>query len=47
MTELQATEDILMNQIPKIKELKDKGEINPEFIDVFCEKGIFELESTK
>ncbi len=25
----------------------DKGEIDPEFIDVFCEKGVFERNSTK
>lgn len=24
----------------------DSGEIDPEFIDVFCEKGIFEEQST-
>ena len=33
--------------MPKIKKLKEKGEINPEFIDVFCEKGVFEREATK
>ena len=25
----------------------DKGEINPELIDVFCDAGIFERECTK
>jgi hypothetical protein len=27
--------------------MKEEGKINPEFIDVFCEKNIYELESTK
>lgn len=25
----------------------DEGKIHPEFVDVFCEKGIYELESSK
>lgn len=25
----------------------EKGEIDPEFIDVFCEVGVYERESTK
>ena len=25
----------------------EKGEINPEMIDVFCDQGIFERESTR
>lgn len=45
--EWTATKDIVENQIPKIKQLKEEGTINPQFIDVFCEKGIFELECTK
>lgn len=45
--ELEATNDIVNNHIPKIKELMDKNEINPEMIDVFCDAGIFEKETTK
>jgi len=30
-----------------IKEKMDKGEVDPEFIDIFCDKGIFERETTK
>ncbi len=44
----------MKNQLPKIKvdesfnrqEKMDSGEIDPEFIDVFCEKNIFEENST-
>lgn len=39
--------DILSVQLPAVLEEKQKGTINPEFIDVFCEKGIFEVESTR
>ncbi|KAF6037359.1 AMDHD1 [Bugula neritina] len=38
-TAKEATEDILTNQIPKLKELCDKGELHIDNIDVFCEKG--------
>ncbi|KAF6032626.1 AMDHD1 [Bugula neritina] len=37
-TAKEATEDILTNQIPKLKELCDKGELHIDNIDVFCEK---------
>ena len=40
-------QDIVSNQIPVIKTLKEQGEINPELIDVFCEQGIFEVEETR
>lgn len=41
------TEEILNEHIPKLKELKAKGEISPEFIDVFHEKGVFETPQTE
>ena len=34
------TNDIIHNQIPKLKELMENGELNIRDIDVFCEKGI-------
>ena len=43
----EATQDIIERQIPKIKELKEKGEISPTLIDVFMEKGVFDKESTE
>ncbi len=47
MTQDEATEEIIKNHIPHLKELMDKGEIDPEFIDVFAEVGVFEKENTK
>lgn len=47
MKEQEAEHDIINNQIPLVQKLKEEGKINPEFIDVFCEKNIYELESTK
>jgi len=47
MKEDEATEDVIKNQIPALKEMIDKGEIDPELIDVFCEKGVFERENTR
>jgi imidazolonepropionase len=42
-----ATEDIVHRQIPKLRELREKGEISPEMIDVFLEEGVFDQEQTK
>ncbi|OQS01046.1 metalloprotease family M38 [Achlya hypogyna] len=47
MTAAEATVDIVRNQIPAILEAQKAGLVNPEFIDVFCEKGVFEYEDTK
>jgi imidazolonepropionase len=47
MNEEEATKDILENQIPALKKAMDAGEIDPEFIDVFCEVGVYERENTK
>lgn len=43
----EATNDVINNQLPKLKELRDKGEISPELIDVFLEKGVFDGPQTK
>ena len=40
-TEAEQTEDILTNQIPAVNKAISQKEINPEFIDVFCEKNFF------
>jgi imidazolonepropionase len=45
-TAAQATEDIIQNQIPRIVELTQQGEISPSLIDVFCEKGVFTTEQS-
>ena len=36
-----ATRDILDNQIPKLRDLCNNGELHIDNIDVFCEKGEF------
>ncbi|KAM4672018.1 putative imidazolonepropionase isoform 1-T2 [Amazona ochrocephala] len=46
-TAAEATDDIINNHLPKLKELKLTGEICVNNIDVFCEKGVFDLESTR
>uniref|UniRef100_A0A8C0UTQ0 Probable imidazolonepropionase n=1 Tax=Cyanistes caeruleus TaxID=156563 RepID=A0A8C0UTQ0_CYACU len=46
-TATEATDDIINNHLPKLKELKLSGEINVNNIDVFCEKGVFDLECTR
>ncbi|EFA81808.1 imidazolonepropionase [Heterostelium album PN500] len=43
----QATEDIVNKQLPELKRLRDAGEISPENIDVFLERGFFEYDDTK
>ena len=47
MTTEEATELILKEQIPRIKDLEDKGDLHVDNIDVFCEKGCFNVEQTR
>ncbi|XP_071491307.1 probable imidazolonepropionase [Diadema antillarum] len=47
MTVEEATQDVIDVQLPRIKELMEKGELKVENIDVFCDKGIFEVEETR
>ena len=46
-TASKAASSIVQEHIPEIVKRKAKGEFNPELIDVFCEKGVFELDDTK
>ena len=43
----ESTDDVINNQIPAIKELICKGELNVDNIDVFCEKGVYGIEETR
>uniref|UniRef100_A0A8C3F561 Probable imidazolonepropionase n=1 Tax=Chrysemys picta bellii TaxID=8478 RepID=A0A8C3F561_CHRPI len=43
----EATDDIINNHLPKLKELNLNGEIHVNNIDVFCEKGVFDLNCTR
>ncbi|XP_013793776.1 probable imidazolonepropionase [Limulus polyphemus] len=47
MTSQQATDDIISDQLPRIKDLMNKGSLCVDNIDVFCEKGVFEVEESK
>jgi imidazolonepropionase len=46
-TAAEYTRDIVTQHLPHIKQLKDRGEINPQNVDVFLEKGVFELDDTR
>jgi imidazolonepropionase len=45
-TEEEQTKDVIENQIPAVQKAMQNKEINPKFIDVFCEKKFFERESS-
>lgn len=44
---MTATEDVIHKQIPAVIQAKKDGVISPEFIDVFCEKGVFERDESE
>lgn len=46
-TSAEASKDILENQIPELIRLKNEGNISPENIDVFMEKGVFNGKETE
>ncbi|XP_060633273.2 probable imidazolonepropionase [Anolis sagrei] len=46
-TAMEAADDIINFHLPKLKELELNGEIHVDNIDVFCEKGVFDLNSTR
>jgi imidazolonepropionase-like amidohydrolase len=46
-TATEAADDIITNHLPKLKELGRQGELHVDNIDVFCEKGVFDLDSTR
>ena len=43
----EATRDVIEHQIPEIIRLNANGELSVENIDVFCEKGVFNVEQTR
>jgi imidazolonepropionase-like amidohydrolase len=38
---------IIEHDLPEIMKRKARQEVTPELIDVFCEKGVFELQETR
>ena len=47
LTAAEATSDIINNQLPKLKSQMTSGELHVDNVDVFCEKGVFELADTE
>ncbi|GBN96811.1 putative imidazolonepropionase, partial [Araneus ventricosus] len=47
MTSHQATEAVLNEQLPAVAEFMAAGTITVDNIDVFCEKGVFDLEQSR
>ncbi|XP_044133176.1 probable imidazolonepropionase [Bufo gargarizans] len=43
----EATDDIIEHHLPALKQMALNDEIHVDNIDVFCEKGVFDLESTR
>jgi len=43
----EATKDVIQNQLAKVVRLNRTGQLNVENIDVFCEKGCFNVQQTK
>nr|XP_006633420.1 PREDICTED: probable imidazolonepropionase [Lepisosteus oculatus] len=46
-TASQATDEILKVHLPKLKDKMSKGELSIDNIDVFCERGVFDLNCTR
>jgi imidazolonepropionase len=47
MTEELAAKAVITEQLPAISRAVRLGEISVDNIDVFCEKGVFELDTSK
>jgi len=47
MSSDEATKDVIEKQIPEVVRQNKSGALNVENIDVFCEKGVFNVEQTK
>lgn len=42
----EATENVLKEQLPELQRLQAAGELNVDSIDVFCEKGVFDVDQS-
>ncbi|GIY05833.1 probable imidazolonepropionase [Caerostris extrusa] len=47
MTSPEATEAVLNEQLPALAELIQLGKVTVDNIDVFCEKGVFDLDQSR
>lgn len=46
-TSMDATNDVLKVQLPMLEKAMKEGSVDCELVDVFCDKGIFEIEETR
>lgn len=46
-TVAEATQDVLQVQLPRLQQLMSAGTLKVDNIDVFCEDGVFDLDSTR
>nr|XP_033807415.1 probable imidazolonepropionase [Geotrypetes seraphini] len=46
-TASEAADDIINNHLPKLNDLMQIGDLHVDNIDAFCEKGVFDLHSTR
>ena len=47
MTAEEATRDVIEKQLSEVRRLNELGELHVENIDVFCEKGVFNVDQTR
>ncbi|XP_054707020.1 probable imidazolonepropionase [Uloborus diversus] len=47
MTPEEATESVLNDQLPALKLMMDTNDMSVDNIDVFCEKGVFDVEQSR
>jgi imidazolonepropionase-like amidohydrolase len=43
----EATENVLREQLAELEKLRANGQVNVDSIDVFCEKGVFDLNQSR
>ncbi|XP_022109706.1 probable imidazolonepropionase [Acanthaster planci] len=43
----EATEDVINKQLPELQNLIETGDIQVDNIDVFCEKGVFDVDQSR
>jgi imidazolonepropionase len=43
----EATEDVLRVQLPALRRRITAGDLQVDNIDVFCERGVFDLDATR
>jgi imidazolonepropionase len=47
LSSAEATNKVINEQIPELKQLLDRNELSVENIDVFCEQGVFDTDQSR